>query len=128
MKPTEPLLDVAHGDVGVSRHLTKSLRELAKHTDDPALRESITKVLSGKISVRELASTGPFSQLMNKTLPSALERLNAMSDDERQRLADEARARMDAPEVVEQPAIQEEDEPDDDEYFRNRGSILRDSW
>ncbi len=56
--PPDSTLDIAGGDVGLSRHLKDSLRLLAKRSDEPAFSRLIDDVLSGKRSLRE-AYTDP---------------------------------------------------------------------
>lgn len=51
--PPDSTLDIAGGDVGLSRHLKDSSRLLAKRSDEPAFSRLIDDVLSGKRSFRE---------------------------------------------------------------------------
>jgi len=51
--PPDSTLDIAGGDVGLSRHFKDLLRLLAKRSDEPAFSRLIVDVLSGKRSLRE---------------------------------------------------------------------------
>ncbi|WP_225725997.1 MULTISPECIES: hypothetical protein [unclassified Nocardia] len=92
MSAPEPVFDVAHGDIAVSRRLSAALRTLAANTADPAMKEQIRAVLAGKLSMREFARTETFNRTLDRVMPAALQRLAAMPDEERDRLAAQGRA------------------------------------
>ncbi|MFC7451227.1 hypothetical protein [Rhodococcus daqingensis] len=125
MEQSEHLLDVARGDAALSHRLTSTLRSLAAGSDDPDLRKSIGEVLSGAKAVREFAGTEAFSRALDAALPQALERLNALSAEEREQLAREA---QDALRRAPEPAQSAAGDEDEDEPFGERGSILRSDW
>ena len=63
--PPDSTLDIAGGDVGLSRHLKDSLRLLAKRSDEPAFSRLIDDVLSGKRSLREAYTDPPYTRVMD---------------------------------------------------------------
>ncbi|WP_433660512.1 hypothetical protein ACQPW1_47620 [Nocardia sp. CA-128927] len=94
MTAPEPILDVARGDAAVSRQLSDTLRLLAANTTDPALKDQIGAVLSGKLGVRDFARTDAFTTTLDRVVPAALEQYSAMSEEQRHRLAEEGEAEL----------------------------------
>ncbi len=94
MSRPDPLLDVAGGDAAVSRQLTHTLRLLAAHTTDPALKEQISAVLSGKAEVRDFVRAETFTRTLDQVMPAALDNYLAMSEEQRQQLAAQGEAEL----------------------------------
>lgn len=136
------MLDIAGGDIGLSRHLVRSLRTIADNTPDPNLKAQIREILAGRGSVRELAQGEAFNRILDRALPSALQAVKQLSDEQLHRLAEQGRRELDQfrsePYVSEtpsrQPAVPPPPPPKpsaprelppetieaDDEYFRER--------
>lgn len=142
MTGQEPMLDVAGGDIGLSRHLARSLRTIADNTPDPNLRAQIREILAGRGSVRELAQGEAFNRILDRALPSALQAAKRLSDEQLHRLAEQGRRELDQlrnephePEVPPRQPFTSSSPPPrsstlrqlppeiieaDDEYFRER--------
>lgn len=95
MNPQEPMLDIAGGDIGLSRHLARSLRTIADNTPDPNLKTQIREILAGRGSVRELAQGEAFNRILDRALPSALQAAKQLSDEQLHRLAEQGRRELD---------------------------------
>ncbi|WP_040793497.1 hypothetical protein [Nocardia paucivorans] len=95
MNRQEPVLDIAGGDIGLSRHLARSLRTIADNTADPGLKTQIREILAGRGSVRELAQGEAFNRLLDRALPSALQAAQRLSDEQLHRLAEQGRGELD---------------------------------
>lgn len=94
MNQPDPLLDVAGGDAAVSRQLTHTLRLLAANTTDPALKDQINAVLSGNMGVRDFARAEAFTHTLDQMMPAALDNYLAMSEEQRQQLAEQGEAEL----------------------------------
>lgn len=85
----DPLLDVARGDPAWSSHLRQALHRLRDTSDDSEFRELVEDVLQGRRSLRDVAFTPAFERVMNPRVEAFAERYEQLSQDERDRLADE---------------------------------------
>ena len=85
--PPDSTLDIAGGDIGLSRHLKDSLRLLAKRSDEPAFSRLIDDVLSGKRSLREAYTDPPYTRVMDAQVHAFADRWDAMSEEEKEELA-----------------------------------------
>lgn len=94
MHRSEPIHDVARGDVGVSRQLSAAFRVLMETTSDPQLKRQVRNVLEGKGSARELMHTEAFNRVLDRTLPSAMRQFAEMPEGERRRLAEQGEAEL----------------------------------
>lgn len=83
----EPLLDVAHGDPAMSRHVRDSLKVLAERTDDPEFGKLVEDVLRGRRSLRDVAFTPAFERTINPGVAQFAERYEQLSEEEREELA-----------------------------------------
>ncbi|MGW5386122.1 hypothetical protein [Nocardia sp. NPDC003963] len=92
MTNPEPMFDVARGDAATSRQLGEALRTLAANTRDPALRALTREVLDGRMGVRDFARTETISKLLDSAVPAMMKRIGALSEEERERLAEQGRA------------------------------------
>ncbi|MEV6275712.1 hypothetical protein [Nocardia sp. NPDC051832] len=114
MDAPEPMHDLARGDVGVSRQLSRALRVLLDTATDPQLKDQLRGILEGKGSARDLLHNEAFNQVLDQTLPAAMQQFAEMPEEERQRLAEQGEAelerlRSDVP--TEPPAEQQPAEP-----------------
>lgn len=94
MNNPEPMLDVARGDIAVSRQVSAALRVIATSTRDDALKRQIGEILAGRASVRELAGTESFNRVLDGVLPAAMQKIAELSEEERDRLAEQGRAEL----------------------------------
>src|SRR5262245_14783842 len=91
----EPMLDVARGDQGLSRHLRESLRVLRDRAEDAAFRRQLDDVLSGRLSLREAALTGTFERGLTPHFDRGMRWWEELPEQERARLAREGQAALD---------------------------------
>lgn len=75
--------------------LRDSLRTLRDRAEEPALRERIDDVLAGRASLRVLARSPEFEELVAPLARRGWQALEEMGPDERQQLTEDARARLD---------------------------------
>ncbi|MDO3647611.1 hypothetical protein [Nocardia mangyaensis] len=94
MKEPEPILDVARGDVAVSRQVSDALRAISRGSTDPALRNQIGEILAGRASVRELARCESFNRILDGVVPVAMTKYAELSDEERARQVEQGRAEL----------------------------------
>lgn len=85
----EPVLDVAHGNKALSRHLTASLRLLRDRSDNDDFRRLATEVLNGQASLRDVYDTPAFAAGIEPGVRSFAERWEELSQEERDHLAAE---------------------------------------
>ncbi|GGC73903.1 hypothetical protein IEU95_15795 [Hoyosella rhizosphaerae] len=83
-------LDIARGDVDLSRQIEKSLTITARHTDNPELKRLIHDVLARRISVRDMAMTTAFSAIAQPASEEFARRHKRMNDDQRRRMTAQA--------------------------------------
>ncbi|MHA6803486.1 hypothetical protein [Salinifilum ghardaiensis] len=86
-KEQEPMMDVARGDVGLSRHLRNSLRTIRDKTDDEEFKKLADDIIAGKRSLREASRSDVFSRVLNPQVEKASAEIESMSDEEREELA-----------------------------------------
>lgn len=91
----EPMLDIARGDRALSRHLRRSLEALRERTDDRDFRRQIDDILAGRVSLRNAAFTGTFERGLTPHFKLGMQRWQEVSEEERERLAEEGRAAFD---------------------------------
>ncbi|MEV0852732.1 hypothetical protein [Nocardia fluminea] len=92
MSTPEPIHDLARGDIGVSRQLSRALRVLMDTATDPQLKNQLRGILAGTGSARDLLHSEGFNQVLDRTMPDAMRHFAEMSDEERQRLAEQGEA------------------------------------
>lgn len=127
----EPLMGVLHDDPALAAQLRKSVQVLADHAPDPAMGQMLREVLSGDKNLRDVVTTTNFSEMFRPFTEAAVAEAAQMTDEEKEALAEQGRRQIDAEyeESLRHPSSQQEaDEQDDDEYFQNRGSILKPGW
>ncbi|MFE1592800.1 hypothetical protein [Nocardia sp. NPDC058705] len=94
MTTPEPIHDLARGDIGVSRQLSRALRVLMDTATDSQLKNQLRGVLQGTSSARDLMHSEGFNRVLDRTLPAAMQQFAEMSEEERQRLADQGEAEL----------------------------------
>jgi hypothetical protein len=87
----EPTLDVAHGNKALSRYLNKSLELLRDRSDNDDFRRVVDDVLHGRASLREVYNTPAIAAGIEPGVRKFAERWDELSQEERDRLADEGR-------------------------------------
>ncbi|NKY37700.1 hypothetical protein HGA13_32220 [Nocardia speluncae] len=89
MSAPEPGFDITRGDAAGSRHLDYALRILSKHAGDPALKAMSRDVLSGNLGARDFVRTDQISAALDTAMPALMKRVEALSEQERERLAEQ---------------------------------------
>ncbi|MGW6729499.1 hypothetical protein ACWF9G_26660 [Nocardia sp. NPDC055029] len=92
MNAPEPIHDLARGDIGVSRQLSRALRVLMDTATEPQLKNQLRGILEGRGSARDLMHSEAFNRVLDRTMPAAMAQFAEMSDEERQRLAEQGEA------------------------------------
>ncbi|MEV0364444.1 hypothetical protein [Nocardia fusca] len=95
MSSPEPVHDLARGDIGVSRQLSKALEVIMAGTTDPRLKDQIRAILDGRASARELMHSDAFNVVLDQTMPAAMQQFAEMPEEERQRLAAQGQRQLD---------------------------------
>ncbi|SDP94508.1 hypothetical protein SAMN04487905_11628 [Actinopolyspora xinjiangensis] len=80
-------MDVARGDVGLSRHLRNSLRIIRDKTNDSEFKEMADEVIAGKRSLREASQSDLFSRVLDSQVEKASMEISSMDSEELDRLA-----------------------------------------
>lgn len=80
------MLDIAHGDVALSKHLKNSLNLLRDKVDDPAFKSLVDEITSGRRSLRDTFTSPVFAQALNPLVGEAVEKYQEFSEEERQEL------------------------------------------
>lgn len=83
----EPVLDIARGDAALSRQLRRALTMLRERTDDEEFRQVVDDVLAGRTGVRDAAESAAFGRVLDPMVTRFAEQYDALSEQERQRLA-----------------------------------------
>jgi hypothetical protein len=94
--PNEPTLDVAHGNKALSRHLTTSLELLRDRSDNDDFHRVVDDVLHGRASLRDVYNTPAFAAGIEPGVREFAERWDELSQEERDRLAQEGQRALDA--------------------------------
>jgi hypothetical protein len=87
----EPTLDVARGDVTLSRQIRDALRVLQDRSGNEQFRSLIDDVLSGRVGLREAGRTQAFAAGVDDGVREFARRWERLSDGERAELADQGR-------------------------------------
>ncbi|MFQ6228995.1 hypothetical protein [Nocardia sp. NPDC002869] len=95
MSSPEPVHDLARGDLGVSRQLSKALQVIMAGTSDPRLKDQIRAILDGRASARALMHSDAFNVVLDQTMPAAMQQFAEMPEEERQRLAAQGERQLD---------------------------------
>lgn len=83
----EPTLDVARGDVALSKHLKNSLNVLKSKADDPEFSAMVDEIISGRRSLRDTFTSPVFSRVLDPLVAQAAEHYENLSEEEREELA-----------------------------------------
>lgn len=92
----EPTLDVAHGNKALSRHLNQSLEVLRDRSDNDDFRRVVDDVLNGRASLRDVYNTPAFAAGIEPGVRKFAERWDELSQEERDRLAQEGQRALGA--------------------------------
>ncbi|WP_377640246.1 hypothetical protein [Oryzobacter terrae] len=87
-----PLLPGAALPSRIQQHLRESLTVLRDQAQDPAVRQRIEAVLAGRSSLRDLARDDAFSTMMTPLVERGMARIDALTPQERERVAADADA------------------------------------
>ncbi|MGW0177228.1 hypothetical protein ACWDUM_25670 [Rhodococcus sp. NPDC003322] len=93
--PDETPLDVARGDRAVSAHLASSLKLLAAKSRDADFSAATAEVVAGRRSLRDLAASPVFDQVLGPLVRSFAEQYRQFDESDREALADEGGRRLD---------------------------------
>ena len=83
----EPTLDIARGDVALSKHLKNSLNVLRSKIDDPEFKRLVDDITSGRKSLRDTVTSPVFARALDPLVGQAAEHYRNLSDEEREELA-----------------------------------------
>lgn len=115
----EPTLDIAHGDIALSKHLRNSLNLLRDKTDDPEFKNLVYDITAGRKSVRDIAASPTFSRVLDPLVGQAVEQYRSMSEQEREELAEAGKQQFEAMrQNAERPSARRRAQPDgpDDDF------------
>ncbi|QNG18193.1 hypothetical protein G4H71_02985 [Rhodococcus triatomae] len=132
MADERPLLPSLDDDPAAALHLRKSLRTLAAVTPDPAFKKLVGEVLDGRADLRDVFDSQTFTGVVGPLVTGAVEELSALSDEEREALAEQGRQQIEDAYAAEKAAQASRDRAvdssDDDDYFDDPPSILSTDW
>ncbi|WP_072752902.1 hypothetical protein [Rhodococcus maanshanensis] len=128
----EPVIDLAGGDPGVSRHLRDVLQKLSERSHDREFKELVEDVLSGRRGLRDVASSPVFARELDPLVAAGARKFTELSEEQRADLAAEGDRQLsqlgsDSRRSDRASVHPDVDEADDD-YFSNRGPVLRSDW
>ncbi|NIJ12742.1 hypothetical protein FHU38_003086 [Saccharomonospora amisosensis] len=83
----EPTLDIARGDVALSKHLKNSLNLLRSKVEDTEFRSLVDDITSGRRSLRDTFNSPAFSRALDPLVAQAAERYRNLSEEEHAELA-----------------------------------------
>lgn len=92
----ELVFEIAHGDIGTSRYLRKSLEIIRSASDDPQLQRSLDDVLAGRTSVREFGACEAFARFLDRFSTDELLGPIPKDEGELERLAQQGNAILEA--------------------------------
>ncbi|MFW0783001.1 hypothetical protein AAFP35_00645 [Gordonia sp. CPCC 206044] len=96
MTDEKPLLPSLEGHPADDWHLRKSLRTLAEFSPDPDFKAMVADVLGGKSSLRDVVDSTTFTRTIAPMVESAVADAPQISDAERESLAQQAHAQIEA--------------------------------
>jgi hypothetical protein len=87
--PPEPIFDIAHGDIGMSRRLRNSLERIRSFpmSADPEIRKQLDAVLAGRASLREFGRSELFEKMLDQVPREKIEEFLTIPEHERDELA-----------------------------------------
>lgn len=83
----EPTLDIARGDVALSKHLRNSLNVLREKVDDPEFKRLVDDITSGRRSLRDTFTSPAFARALDPLVEQAAEHYRNLPEQEREELA-----------------------------------------
>ena len=92
----EHMLDVAHGDPALARHLRQSLQLLRQRADSDDFRRLVDDVLTGRTSLRDAYTTPAFAAGLNPGVEQFARRYEQLDPDERAHLAEQGQQALNA--------------------------------
>lgn len=119
----EPTLDIARGDVALSKHLKNSLNLLRNKVDDPEFKSLVDDITSVRKSLRDTFNSSVFSRVLDPLVGQAVERYRDLSEQEREELARTGEQQFEQMlQDEERQSVPRRDRPDedDDEDFSDR--------
>lgn len=109
----EPTLDIARGDVALSRHLKNSLEVLKDKVDDPEFERMVDDITSGRRSLRDMVTSPVFARALDPLVRQGAETYRNLSDQERENLA---RLGEEQFEQLRHEIEQTPEDPDDEDF------------
>lgn len=82
----EPTLDIARGDVALSKHLKNSLEVLKDKVDDPEFGRMVDDITSGRRSLRDMVTSPVFARALDPLVEQGAETYRSLSEEEREEL------------------------------------------
>lgn len=111
----EPSLDVARGDVALSKHLKNSLEVLKNKTDDPEFGRLVDDITSGRRSLRDMVTSPVFARVLDPLVEQGAQTYRNLSEQERQDLGRQGEEQLDQlRQDLENPPPP--DDPDDEDF------------
>jgi hypothetical protein len=120
------MLDIARGDAARSHQLRASLKILRDRTTDPAFRTLVDDVLAGKRGLRDAVRSPVFDQAISPQVQQAVDKLNEMSDEEKQQLAEEGERQLER--LRESMRAPKSTPPQDDDDGSEDSTFWKPSW
>lgn len=117
----EPTLDIAHGDVALSKHLKNSLGVLKDKVDDPEFKRMVDDITSGRRSLRDMITNPAFANALNAHVEQGAETYRNLSDEEKSELAKQGEEQFEQMrEDIQNPKRSAADADEDDEDLSQR--------
>jgi hypothetical protein len=91
---TEPLLDIARGDLARSRVLRASLQILRDSSKDPAFQAMVDEIMAGRKSLREASRSAVFDENVADKAESGARWFRGLSEEERESLSEQGKEQM----------------------------------
>ncbi|GAB3497471.1 DUF3348 domain-containing protein [Amycolatopsis cihanbeyliensis] len=123
----EPTLDIAHGDVALSKHLKNSLNLLRNKVDDPEFKNLVDDITAGRKSLRDAVTSPVLARALDPLMEQASEHYRNLSEQEREELARTGEQQFEELRQEEEAAPaagrRRPDDDDEDEDFSDRNWI-----
>jgi hypothetical protein len=119
----EPTLDIAHGDVALSKHLKNSLEVLKDKVDDPEFGRMVDDITAGRRSLRDMVTSPVFARALDPLVEQGAETYRSLSEQEREELREQGEEQLERlrQEIENTPAPHGPD--DDDEDFSDHNWV-----
>lgn len=108
----EATLDVARGDVALSRHLRNSLEVLKDKVEDPEFRRMVDDITSGRRSLRDMVRSPVFARALDPLVEQGAQTYRDLSDQERDELRKQGEAQLQQL----REDLQHPTDPDDEDF------------